>query len=88
MIKIGVKSIIIQDGKMINDSLLSSGTKAGFDIASIVSSIKLGANSLYLMINELFFTTHDLDILDLSLCKHSFNDDQGISIVNAATYLR
>lgn len=47
MIKIGVKSIIIQDGKMINDSLLSSGTKAGFDIASIVSSIKLGANSLY-----------------------------------------
>ena len=47
MIKIGVKSIIIQDGKMMNDSLLSSGTKAGFDIASIVSSIKLGANSLY-----------------------------------------
>ena len=40
------------------------------------------------MINELFFTTHDLDILDLSLCKHSFNDDQGISIVNVATYLR
>ena len=40
------------------------------------------------MINELFFKTHNLDILDLSLCKHSFNDDQGISIVNAATYLK
>lgn len=40
------------------------------------------------MINELFFTTHYLDILNLSLCKHSFNDDQGISIVNAATYLK
>lgn len=38
------------------------------------------------MINELFFKTHKLDTLDLSLCKHSFNDDQGISIVNAATY--
>lgn len=41
---------------------------------------------LSLMINELFFTTHNLDILDLPLCKHSFNflrkDDQGISIVN------
>lgn len=40
------------------------------------------------MINELFFNTHKLDTLDLSLCKHSFNDDQGISIVNAATYLK
>lgn len=40
------------------------------------------------MINELFFKTHNLDILDLSLCKHSFNDDQDISIVNAATYLK
>ena len=39
-------------------------------------------------INELVFTTHYLDILNLSLCKHSFNDDQGISIVNAATYLK
>lgn len=47
---------------------------------------------LSLMINELFFTTHNLDILDLPLCKHSFNflkkDDQGISIVNAADYLK
>lgn len=40
------------------------------------------------MINELFFKTHKLDILDLSLCIHSFNDDLGISIVNAATYLK
>lgn len=40
------------------------------------------------MINELVFTTHYLDILNLSLCKHSFNDDQDISIVNAATYLK
>lgn len=41
---------------------------------------------LSLMINEFFFTTHNLDILDLPLCKHSFNflkkDDQGISVVN------
>lgn len=44
------------------------------------------------MINQLFFTTDNLDILDLPLCKHSFNflkkDDQGISMVNAATYLK
>lgn len=117
VIKMVDKSIIIQDGKMVNDSLLSSGTKAGLDIASIVSSIKLGTHSLYycdekfsyvysdieigflsLMINELkpnsqlFYTTHNLDILDLPLPKHSFNflkkDDQGISIVNVATCLK
>lgn len=44
------------------------------------------------MINELFFTTHNLDILDLPLCKHNFNflkkEDQGISVVNVADYLK
>lgn len=117
VIKMADKSIIIQDGKMVNDSLLSSGTKAGLDIASIVSSIKLGTHSLYycdekfsyvysdieigflsLMINELkpnsqlFYTTHNLDILDLPLPKHSFNflkkDDQCISVINATDYLK
>lgn len=41
---------------------------------------------LFLMTNQLFLITHNLDILDLPLCKHSFNFlkkvDQGISIVN------
>ena len=44
------------------------------------------------MTNQLFLITHNLDILDLPLPKHSFNflkkDDCGISIVNAATYLK
>ena len=44
------------------------------------------------MTTQLFFTTHNLDILDLLLCKHSFNflkkDDSGISMVNIATYLK
>ena len=44
------------------------------------------------MINQLFFTTENLDILDLPLFKRIFNylkkDDQGISIVNAATCLK
>ncbi|WP_295754838.1 hypothetical protein [uncultured Holdemanella sp.] len=47
---------------------------------------------LSLMINQLFFTTRNLDILNLPLCKHSFNllkkDDQGISVVNVADYLK
>ena len=47
VIKMADKSIIIQDGEMVNDSLLSSGTKAGLDIASILSSIKVDMHSLY-----------------------------------------
>lgn len=47
---------------------------------------------LSLMINQLFFTTENLDILDLPLFKRIFNylkkDDYGISIVNAADYLK
>ena len=46
--------------------------------------------------SQLFFTTHNLDILDLSLPKHSFNFlkkemleyDQIISVINAADYLK
>lgn len=120
-IKMADKNIIIQEGEILNSSLLSSGTKAGIDIANIVSSIKMGTHSFYycdekfsyvhsdiekgflsLMINQLksnsqfFFTTHNLDILDLPLPKHSFNflkketfeDGQVISIINAANYLK
>ena len=120
-IKMADKNIIIQEGEILNSSLLSSGTKAGIDIANIVSSIKMGTHSFYycdekfsyvhsdiekgflsLMINQLksnsqfFFTTHNLDILDLPLPKHSFNflkketfeNGQVISIINAANYLK
>lgn len=45
-----------------------------------------------LMINQLLFTTDNLDIFDLPLCKHSLNllkkEDQGISVVNVADYLK
>ena len=62
----------------------------------VYSDIEIGFLSL--MINELkpksqlFYTTHNLDILDLPLPKHSFNflkkDDQCIYVINAADYLK
>lgn len=55
------------------------------DPRKIVSSY-IENKILSLMINQLFFARHNLDILDLPVCKHSFNflkkDDLGISIVN------
>ena len=120
-ILMGKEEILIKNGKILNPSLLSSGTKSGLDIAGIVASIKSDKHSFYycdekfsyvhsdiekgflsLMISllkpnsQLFFTTHNLDILDLPLPKHSFNflkkemfeDDQVISVINAADYLK
>lgn len=89
--------IIIQDGERFGTKLLSSGTKAGVEIATVLSSLMQGRNGFYycdekfsyihtdiekailgVMIDsirpneQLFFTTHNTDILDLDLPKHSF----------------
>lgn len=91
------KNVIIQEGSIVNESILSSGTKAGLEIARIVGSILTNRNQFYycdekfsyvhsdiekaflsIMIDklgeneQLFFTTHNMDILDLTLPKHSF----------------
>ena len=92
------KSIIIQDGQTLDTNLLSSGTKAGIEVANMISSLMQNMNSFYycdekfsyihsdiekallsLMIDivgpgeQLFFTTHNTDILDMNLPKHAFN---------------
>lgn len=115
------KDVIMQDGKLINTSVLSSGTIAGIDIASVVASIINGDCGFYycdekfsfihsdiekaflavmaagLKSNDqLFFTTHNTDILDLPFPKHSFvflkkecNDDfQPIKCISASEYLK
>lgn len=89
--------IIIQDGKLLNREVLSSGTAEGIDIAIFLASIMSDTNSFYycdehfsyiqtdiekrifgimadyLKENEqLIFTTHNTDMLDLNLPKHSF----------------
>lgn len=91
------KSIIIQDGQILDTDLLSSGTKSGIEVANIVFSLMQNRNSFYycdekfsyihsdiekallsLMIDfvgpsdQLFFTTHNTDILDMNLPKHTF----------------
>lgn len=89
--------IIIQNGRVADNNILSSGTKAGLDIAYLISSIYKNSYRFYycdeqfsfiqsdveqailsLMIsllkpnNQLFFTTHNLDILEMNLPIHSF----------------
>lgn len=89
--------VAVQNGEVIRNNILSSGTQAGIDISYLVSSIINGNHSLYycdekfsfvhsdveeallsLMISkikdgcQLFFTSHNLELLDLNLPLHSF----------------
>lgn len=121
IINLNGKKIIIQNNEPINSTLLSSGTKEGIAVASLVNAIMEKRNSFYycdekfsyihsdleqailaLMINaigeneQLFFTTHNTDILSMDLPKHSFyflkkdiyNENQPIECINASTFLK
>lgn len=92
------KNLIIQEGKVLDpNNILSSGTKAGIEIAGFLTALMEHRNGFYycdekfsyihsdiekailsVMISKLgsgeqmFFTTHNLDITDMDLPKHSF----------------
>lgn len=91
------KEIIIQEGKLLNRELLSSGTAEGIDVAVFLASMLSGGNCFYycdehfsyihsdiekrifgLMVErlgrneQLIFTTHNTDMLNLNLPKHTF----------------
>ena len=89
--------IIIQEGKLLNRDMLSSGTAEGIDIAVFLASMIAGNESFYycdehfsyiqsdiekrifgIMLDNLganeqmIFTTHNTDMLDLNLPKHTY----------------
>ena len=89
--------IIIQEGKLLNREVLSSGTAEGIDIAMFLAAMIANEGSFYycdehfsyiqsdiekrifgIMLDcigenqQLIFTTHNTDMLDLNLPKHSY----------------
>lgn len=121
VIRMDLQDLIIQDGEVIKENILSSGTKAGIDIAHMLSAISAGECGFYycdekftythsdiekaflsVMIDclkddeQLFFTTHNMDILDMPLPKHTYtflkkdvkDTEIPIKCVNAAEYLK
>lgn len=115
------KDLVIQDGEVIKNNILSSGTKEGIDIAEMLTAIISGENGFYycdekfsyihsdmekaflsVMIgslkenDQLFFTTHNSDILEMPLPKHSFtflkkdiyDKEMPIKCVSASEYLK
>ncbi len=121
VIRLDGKDVIIQDGAFAKEAILSSGTKAGIDIAYIIASSICNMHNFYYcdeifsFVNsdlekaclsviidklgdnrQLFFTTHNTDILDMDLPKHSYTfmkkevseDRAYISCVYASDYLK
>lgn len=113
--------IIIQEGKLLNREVLSSGTAEGIDIAIFLASMLSGLGSFYycdehfsyiqsdiekrifgIMLDnlgdneQLIFTTHNTDMLDLNLPKHAFAflrkkvnaDEPEISVIYASDILK
>lgn len=89
--------IIIQNGKLLNRDIMSSGTIEGVDVAMFLAALLCKESSFYycdehfsyihseiekrilaMMISylgdneQLIFTTHNLDALDMNLPKHSY----------------
>lgn len=121
VIRLNDSAVILQNGERFTTNLLSSGTKAGVEVARVVSSLVQGDYSFYycdekfpyihsdiekailsLMIDyirpndQLFFTTHNTDILDMNLPKHAFtflrkdakNVECPITCVDASSLLK
>lgn len=115
------KEIIIQDGKLLNRELLSSGTAEGVDVAVFLASMLSHKNCFYycdehfsyiqsdieknifgLMVErlgrneQLVFTTHNADMLELNLPKHAFaflrkeieDDDYKVTVTFASDILK
>lgn len=121
IIRYSGRDVIIQNGQISGSHVLSSGTKAGVEIAGLLASIMEDKYGFYycdekfsyihsdiekailsLMIrklndnDQLFFTTHNMNILDLPLPKHSFtflikdthDIEQPIKCINASSLLK
>lgn len=118
IIKRGMDNIIIQEGKLLNKELLSSGTVEGIDVALFMASMISKTSKFYycdehfsyiqsdiekrlfsIMVGklkegeQLFFTTHNLEMLDLNVPKHTFaflrrEYDESPSVVFADSMLK
>ena len=121
VIRLKDQDVVLQSGSRFDTNLLSSGTKAGVEVARVIAALIQGHYTFYycdekfsyihsdiekavlsLMIDyissndQLFFTTHNTDILDMNLPKHSFaflrkdvsNTDCPITCIEASSLLK
>lgn len=63
VIRMKSKNVIIQEGSIVNESILSSGTKAGLEIARIVGSILTNRNQFYYCDEKFSYVHSDIEKL-------------------------
>ena len=113
--------IIIQEGKLLNRQMLSSGTEEGIDVAIFLASMLDQQDGFFYcdehfsyiqtdiekrifgimldrigMNGQLIFTTHNTDMLDLNLPKHSYvflrkkieDDEYRVTAISASELLK
>lgn len=121
IIRRGGTEIIIQEGKLLNRDVLSSGTAEGIDVAMFLAAMIAKESTFYycdehfsyiqsdiekrifgIMLGriganeQLIFTTHNTDMLDLNLPKHSYmflrkrleDDVYKVSAISASDVLK
>lgn len=121
VIRLKDQDVVLQSGLSFDTNVLSSGTRAGAEVAQMVAAMIQGHYSFYycdekfsyihsdiekavlsLMIDyiganaQLFFTSHNTDILDMNLPKHAFtflrkdvsNADCPITCIEASSLLK
>ena len=121
IIRRGGTEIIIQEGKLLNREILSSGTAEGIDVAMFLAAMIAREGSFYycdehfsyiqsdiekrifgIMLDkiganeQLIFTTHNTDMLDLNLPKHSYvflrknleEDEYKVTAISASEVLK
>ena len=68
------KNVIIQEGSIVNESILSSGTKAGLEIARIVGSILTNRNQFYYCDEKFSYVHSDIEKAFLSIMIDKLGD--------------
>ncbi len=121
VIRTKTRDLVVQNGNVLKDDFLSSGTKSGIDIAYMIAAMREGGYGFFycdekfsyihtdvekaflrVMINSLkeneqmFFTTHNTDVVDMQLPKHSYifikkdvdDEDEPIKCISASQFLK
>ena len=73
---LGGSSVLIQEGKTVNTSLLSSGTKAGIAIADILTAIMEHENGFYYCDERFSYIQSDVECAILGLMTEHLGDNE------------
>ena len=76
VIRMEKRDLIIQDGEVIKNNILSSGTKAGIDIARLISAIRCGEYGFFYCDEKFSYVHSDMEKAFLSVMINSLKDNE------------